>query len=185
MSETKLGAGMATGMFYHAPKGTALPVSPMESLEAAWKKVGDITSDGITLNLERDTEDLKNWANVIKRTIMSDHSEEIEAPVMDTTEESLKTVLGKDNVEVIDATADHGKIIKASLSAASLPEEEAFLFLMKDGDDLMALGCTDGQVASVDSVSFKPEEGITWTATIKALGEGWKLIIDDSQVVEP
>ncbi|MCR4739176.1 MAG: hypothetical protein K5886_02815 [Lachnospiraceae bacterium] len=183
MSETKLGAGKATGMFYHAPKNTALPTSPMEQLSSAWTKVGDITSDGITLNLERDTEDLKNWANVIKRTIMTNHSEEVEAPVMDTTEEALKTVLGEDNVTVTEATAEHGTIITASLSAASLPSEEAFLFLMKDGDDLMALGCTNGQVASVDSVAFKPEEGITWTATIKALGEGWKFILDDSQTL--
>ncbi len=184
MSDVKLGAGKATGMFFHAPKGTPLPVSPMEELSSAWKEVGDVTSEGITMNIDRDTEDLKNWANVIKRSIMKDHSEEVQVPIMDTTEESLKTVIGENNVIVTPATSTHGKVIDVALSEGSLPEEEAYLFLMKDGDDLMALGTSDGQITKVDSVSFKPEEGITWNATIKGLGEGWHLIMDDGQVDE-
>jgi hypothetical protein len=45
MSDVKLGIGLATGMFYHAPIGTAFPTYPAETLAAAWKKVGDVTAD--------------------------------------------------------------------------------------------------------------------------------------------
>ena len=34
-----LGIGRATGMFYHATKGTALPAYPTETLAAAWTEV--------------------------------------------------------------------------------------------------------------------------------------------------
>lgn len=169
--DVKLGTGLATGMFYHAPAGTALPTDPSAAVPGAWTHVGDVTDAGITLAMDKSVENLRNWANVIKRVIMTEHSETIQAPIMDTTEESLKTVVGEDNVT--KAT----NIITVNLSAASLPEEEAFLFVMKDGDDMMMIGCTNGQVTAVDNVTFAPGAAINWVPTITAMGDGFKLIM--------
>lgn len=169
--DVKLGTGLATGMFYHAPAGTALPTDPSAAVPEAWTHVGDVTDAGITLAMDKSVENLRNWANVIKRVIMTEHSETIQAPIMDTTEESLKTVVGEDNVT--KAT----NIITVNLSAASLPEEEAFLFVMKDGDDMMMIGCTNGQVTAVDNVTFAPGSAINWVPTITAMGDGFKLIM--------
>lgn len=184
MSDTLLGQGLASGMFFHAPKGTALPKYPLEKLETAWKSVGDVTSDGISLKLSRSSEDLKTWANKVKRSIMKDHSETIDAPIMDTTEESMKTVFGSDKVTVTPADSTHGKLIDVNISASELPDEEAYLFLMKDGDDSIAIGCTDGQITDVASVKFKTGEAINWTPTIKGLGDGWSVIIDYGAVTK-
>ena len=178
-NDAKLGIGLATGMFFHAPAGTALPAYPSETLAAAWKKVGDITQDGITLATDKSVENLKNWANVIKRVILTDHTETIQAPVMDTTEDSLKVVLGPENVTVTPAGSGHGKKVKANLSSSSLPEPEAFLFLMKDGEDMIALGMTKGQINAIDNVSFAPGAAITWTPTITALDNSLVLITED------
>ena len=73
----------------------------------------------------------------------------------------------------------HGKLITANLSAGSLPAEEAFLFLMKDGDTTVMIGCTDGQIQSVANTTFAPNAAINWTPTITALGDGFVMIIDD------
>lgn len=180
--DTKLGIGLATGMFYHAPAGTALPAYPGASLAADWVEVGDVTQDGIMLALNKTTELLKNWANVVKRVLLTDHSETIQAPIMDTTEEALKTVVGKDNVSVTPANTSHGELVTVNLSSSSLPEPEAFLFLMKDDDDLIAIGCKYGQITAVDNVAFQPGGAITWTPTITAMEDGFKLILDDGQV---
>lgn len=169
--DVKLGTGLATGMFYHAPAGTALPTDPSAAVPAAWTHVGDVTDAGITLAMDKSVTNLRNWANVIKRVIMTEHAETIQAPIMDTTEEALKTVVGEDNVT--NAT----DIITVNLSAASLPEEEAFLFVMKDGDDMMMIGCTNGQVTAVDNVTFAPGSAINWVPTITAMGDGFKLIM--------
>lgn len=179
MSDVKLGTGNVTGMFYHAPSGTALPAYPTDTLDAAWVHVGDVTDAGITLSTSKSTQNLKNWANQIKRVVMTDHSETIQSPVMDTTEESLKTVLGSGNVTVTAAGNDHGKKVVANLSSADLPEPEAFLWLMKDGDNMMMIGCTSGQITSVADVSFAPSSAINWTATITAEGEGFQLIMEE------
>lgn len=173
-NETKLGTGLATGMFYHAPAGTALPTSLSSALSSTWKQVGDVSDAGITLALNKSTTNLKNWANVIKRVVLTDHSETVQSPIMDTTEESLKTVVGSNNV-----TKANG-VIKVNLSDEQLPPPEAYLWLMKDGDDMMAVGCSKGQITAVDNVSFTPGSVINWTPTITALGDdGMVLIMEE------
>lgn len=179
--DVKLGTGLATGMFYHAPAGTTLPTYPSETLNQAWVKVGDVSDAGITLASDKSTTVLRNWANVVKRVIMTEHGETIQCPIMDTTEEALKATLGEDNVTVTAATTGHGRLINANLSAADLPEEEAFLWLMKDGDAMIAIGCTHGQVTAVDNVSFAPGSAINWTPTISALGAGFQMIVDEGE----
>ena len=180
-NETKLGLGRSTGMFYHAAAGTALPTSPADTLPQAWTLVGDVTEDGITLTTDKSTENLRNWALVIKRVIMTEHTETVQCPIMDTTEEVLKTCLGADNVTVTAANASHGKLVNANLSPNALPPEEAYLWIMKDGDDLMAIGCSRGQITSMENIAFQPAAAINWTPTITAEGDGFQLIMDDGQ----
>lgn len=170
MSDTKLGIGRATGMFYHAPAGTALPTDISTAPGTGWTEVGDVSADGITLTLDKSNETLRNWANEVKRVILTEHTESISAPIMDTTEEVFETIFGSANV-----TTASGKT-SVNLSAGSLPAEEAYLFLMKDGDDLIGIGCTNGQITSIDDVTFAPGEAITWTPTITAIGSGFTLI---------
>lgn len=177
MSDVKLGIGLATGMFYHAPIGTSFPTYPAETLAAGWKKVGDVTADGITLTLDKSTDSLKNWANVIKRIILSDHSESINAPIMDTTQEVFETILGKDNVTYTPASGAHGNLVKAHLSGG-IPDAEEFLFLMKDGDDMIAIALK-GQIMSIADVTFAPGSSITWTPTITVIDDSLDLIMDD------
>ena len=177
--DVKLGLGLATGMFYHAPAGTALPTYPGETLGAAWVEVGNVSSDGITLATDKSTESLRNWANVIKRVIMTEHTETIKAPIMDTTEEALKTVVGAANVTTTAAAAGHGALVNVNLSAGDLPAEEAFLWIMKDGDAMICIGCEKGQVMAVENVSFAPGGAITWTPTVTALDDGFQMIIDE------
>lgn len=173
--DVKLGTGLATGMFYHAPAGTALPTDPTDTLTSDWVHVGDVSDAGITLSIDKSTENLRNWANAVKRVILTEHSETIQAPIMDTTEESLKTVMGDDNV------SNTNDVITVNLSSGKLPDEEAFLWVMKDGDDMIMIGCTHGQVSAVESVTFAPGSAINWTPTITAMGEdGFKLIMKEA-----
>lgn len=179
--DAKLGIGNVTGMFFHAPAGTELPEYPLATLGAAWKEVGDVSSDGISLGFEKSTTNLRNWANQLKRIIMTEHAETIAAPIMDTTQEVLETVLGEDAVTTVAANASHGALVKAQLSQSTLPPEEAYLFIMKDDDDAIALGCTKGQITSMDTVTFAPGSTINWNPTITALDDGWQIILDDGQ----
>lgn len=179
--DAKLGIGLETGMFFHAPAGTALPEYPLATLGNTWKAVGDVSADGITLAFEKTTTNLRNWANKLKRIVMTEHAETVQAPIMDTTQEVLESVLGDGATTKVAATAQHGELIKASLTQSALPAEEAYLFLMKDDDDAIAIGCTKGQITAMESVTFAPGSTINWTPTITALDDGWQIILDDGQ----
>lgn len=249
MSDVKLGIGLASGMFFHAPAGTTLPTYPTDAIGdngdgtttdkfdatsgqssftlsesantikamtvngaavssddysvsgttvsytgtsltagdkveivffvSAWRRVGDVAKDGVTINMDKTVENIYTWANAIKRTIMSEHVETVQPPIIDTTEDTLKVVLGADNVTVTPASGSHGKLITCNLSADALPAEEAFLFVMKDGDDVMAIGIEAGQITAVDAITFAPENAITWNPTITVLNNSLRFISEE------
>lgn len=169
-----LGIGAATGMFYHAPKGTALPDFPTTPASTAWVEVGYISEDGITWHHGRSAEPLKDWSNSIRRQIQSDATGTVAAPIISTTEEVLKTLFGENNVTTTTATTAHGATIGIEVKEGVMSDEEAFLFLMKDGDDSFMLGTTSGFVTTLDDIAFAPGSPITWNATIS--GNAWKFI---------
>lgn len=172
--DVKLGLGLSTGMFYHAPAGTALPTTASGTLPTDWTHVGDVSDAGITLALNKSATNLKNWANVLKRVILTDHSETIQSPIMDTTAEAFRAVVGSANVTV------SGTKTTVNLSDGDLPEQEAFLWIMKDGDAMIMIGCSYGQVSAVDNVTFAPGSAINWTPTITAMGDdGFQLIMEE------
>ena len=144
-----------------------------------WRRVGDVAKEGVSTNMDKTVKNIYTWANAIKRTIMSEHVETVKVPIIDTTEDTLKVTLGEDNVTVTAATAGHGKTISCNLSADSLPQPEAFIFIMKDGDDVMALAMTDGQITAVEALTFAPEDSITWKPTITVLNNSLRFISEE------
>lgn len=168
--DVKLGIGDVSGMFYHAPAGTALPETADAALAAAWKEVGYVSQDGLTVAVNATTEGIKDWSNRIVRMVVTDSDETAQATVITTTEETLATVLGEDNVSAAGGT------ITAGLSLSNLPQEEAFLFRMKDGDDMIIIGCTKGQITALENLTFQPGSAISWTPTITVLENTLKWI---------
>ena len=179
-NDTKLGAGYALGMFYHAPENTALPAYPGATLSSAWKEIGDITEDGIQWATARSYEAIKNWALEIKRLKPGTDPQTVKAPIMDTTLEVFKTLFGAENVSMSEATSAHGNVITVDTAALNTPEAEAFLFIMKDGDDMIMLGTTSGFISELSDVSFAPSDAIKWEVTISS--KSFVLITDDGQV---
>lgn len=173
-NNVNLGIGLATGMFFHAPDGTNLPTYPSETLGAAWKEVGGVSENGINFSPAKDSNTLKNWAKEVERLLPSENNPNVKAPIIYTTAETMKTIFGEDNVEVAAASSGHGPVIKVDVNPNKLPGKEAYLFLMKDGDDLIMLGTKSGIIKAVDDVEFSPSTAITWTATIES--DTWVLL---------
>lgn len=179
-NNTNLGIGLATGMFYTAPVGTALPDYPTDSTGlASWTEAGAVTADGITWSTGKDSDPLRNWAKEVERLVSSDEGGTVEAPLMHTTQKTLETIFGADNVTVTAATADHGELVSVTVEPGVSAPSMAFLFIMKDGEDTLMLGTSKGVVREVDDVTFAPTEAITWTATIEAAS--WTFMKDNGQ----
>ena len=175
-----LGAGAATGMLFHAPKGTALPTFPTDTLAADWVEVGYVAEDGITWHHGRSAEPLKDWSNSIRRQLQSDATGTVAVPIISTDAEALKTLFGSGNVDETAATATHGNLTSIEVAEGVLSDEEAFLFLMKDGEDTFMLGTTSGFITALDDINFAPGSVITWGATVSA--DKWTFMKDDGQL---
>lgn len=182
MPNVNLGIGMATGMFYTAPAGTALPATPSTAPGSAWTNAGAITADGITWATGKDSEPLRNWAKETERLVSSEEGGTVTAPMMYTTEGTLKTIFGEDNVEVTPATTTSGKVISVTVEPGVSASPMAFLFIMKDGTDMIMLGTSKGIVREVSDIAFAPTEGISWEATIEAAS--WTFAKDDGTPTE-
>ena len=178
-NEVNLGAGLATGMFFHAPANTALPAYPLEELDNAWKEVGYVSQDGITWHHGRSAEALKDWSNSIRRMLQSSDDKTVAATIISTTKEVLETIFGADHVTETAASQDHGKLEAVEVKEGVMSGEEAFLFLMKDGDDTFMLGTTRGFITNLDDITFAPGASITCGATISA--DAWTFMKDDGQ----
>ena len=180
-NKTNMGVGRATGMAYRAPAGTALPTTPAATLSADWEEIGAVSEDGLTWKTGKDSTSLKNWAKKIVRVISSDESGSVQVPFIDTTADTLKTIFGDDNVAETAATAEHGNVVTITVEPGISAPPAAFLFLMKDGDDLLMVGTTSGTVTELDDVSFAPGDAITWNATIES--DSWTFAKDDGQTI--
>ena len=174
-----IGAGAASGMFFHAPQGTALPAYPGDTLAQAWKEVGFISPDGITWHHGRSGEPLKDWSNSIRRMLESNDNRTVAGKIISTTKEVLQTIFGAANVTDGAATSSHGALESVEVKSGVTSGEEAFLFLMQDGDDAFMLGTTKGIVTNLDDVSFAPGATIDWGFTIAA--DAWTFMKDDGQ----
>lgn len=180
--DVNLGIGLATGMAFHAPKGTALPTYPGEELAEAWQEIGAVSEDGIEYDPNHSMDPLRNWAKEIERLLPADGDTTIKAPFMDTTKETLETLFGAENVVETAATQTHGKLLSITIGPDTMPDAEAFLFLMKDGDDMIMIGSSNATVTAVDGISFAPNSAIIWNATISS--KSWTIVKDNGQVTQ-
>ena len=174
-----IGAGAASGMFFHAPQGTALPAYPGADLDSDWKEVGFISPDGITWHHGRSGEPLKDWSNSIRRMLERNDNRTVAGKLISTTKEVLQTIFGAAHVTDGAASAAHGALESVEVKSGVTSGEEAFLFLMQDGDDAFMLGTTKGIVTNLDDVSFAPGATIDWGFTIAA--DAWTFMKDDGQ----
>ena len=161
-----IGKGRASGMFLTAASGTALPATLSDTTLNSWGSVvGYVSNDGMTLNLSRDNENIKDFANVVRRVVLTDHEETASGTCISTTADALAALFGADAVTTATNTTT------VNLSASDLPATAAFLFVMVDGDDVLAFGCSEGQISVSDNVSFAPSDAIEWPFEVTAMGD--------------
>jgi len=178
-NDVNLGIGRASGMFYTAPAGTALPEYPTATLGQDWVEAGAISQDGITFATNQEFEPLKNWAQEIERLLPSENPGTVQAPIIDTTAASLAVLFEAENIVSTAATTEHGALTKVTIRPTNVNNARAFLFIGKDGDDTFMLGTTNGFISNKDDITFAPTEAITWNATISATE--WTFVKDNGQ----
>lgn len=159
-----------TGAVKHAPLGTAIPTladitKAAVNINGAF--VGDeyVSEDGLTLSPSISTTDIKDWSGSTVRKVLESFDGTLTWKMISTNKDALAIAFGDDNVTSVTASTAHGAQAQAALGAY-LPDEQAWVFLMKDGDARVVVAVPDGQITAVGDVTFASNAAIGWEVTL-------------------
>lgn len=192
VSDVRVGAPdqATTGAIKHAPIGTTLPTlssitKASVTLDPAFVGNEYVSEDGLTLSPSMSTSDIKDWSGAVVRKLLESFDGTLSWTMISTDENALEIAFGSDNVSTSAATSTHGAQIRAALGA-HLPDEQSWVFLMKDGDARIVIVVPDGQITEVGEVTFKNNEAIGWNVTLSCYpdnsGNSIYIMTDDGVV---
>ena len=167
-SDVRIGAPEqgVTGAIKHAPLGTAIPTladikKAGVTLNQAFTGNEYVSEDGLTLTPSRSTTDIKDWSGATVRKVLESFDGTLSWTMISTNEGALSIAFGSGHVTTSAAATDHGAQVQAALGAY-LPEEQAWVFLMKDGDARIVIAVPDGQITEVGEVTFASNAAVGW-----------------------
>ena len=154
-----------TGAVAVAALATAAPTDAGTALPSAWTTGGYVAEDGLTLGINRSMTAIKDWSQANVRKALSDFDGTIQLSFLQVDEFAAKEVFGASNVTKTAASTTHGEQLKIAIGA-ELPEMKSWCFNMKDGDRRVRVYAPCAQVTEVGDVSFVPNAGNAYPATI-------------------
>ena len=179
-----------TGAIKHAPKGTAIPAltditKAAVTLNQAFTGDEYVSQDGLTLAPSMSTTEIKDWSGATVRKVLESFDGTLSWTMISTNAGALAIAFGADHVTTAAATTTHGAQVQAALGAY-LPEEQAWVFLMKDGDARIVIAVPDGQITEVGEVTFASNAAVGWQGTLScypdASGNCIYIMTDDGVV---
>lgn len=150
---------LATGGILTAATGTPLPTSVADSL-SAFTATGYINEDGVTMTVDRSTEDVFAWGGAKVRVITTEHSVQFSFGFMETNPDVLGLVFGEDNVTT------NGDETTVKLNGVELPHF-AMVIAAADGDKGVRITAADAQVVEQEDVTFVHSEPTVFTVTVE------------------
>lgn len=163
-ANVSVGKPKAGGAFFAAPAGTALPVDAATELPEAFKCLGYISEDGVSQQIETDTEDVKAWGGDLVANPQTSRSEKFTQTFIEQNEEVLKQVYGAANVTV----GESGQITVLHNGR----EKAEYVYVIETvltGNRINRLVIPRGKVIEVGDVVRKDDEAIGYETTISAL----------------
>jgi hypothetical protein len=159
-----------TGAIKHAPKGTAIPAladitKAAVTLNQAFTGDEYVSQDGLTLAPSMSTTEIKDWSGATVRKVLESFDGTLSWTMISTNAGALAIAFGADHVTTAAATTTHGAQVQAALGAY-LPDEQAWVFLMKDGDARIVIAVPDGQITEVGEVTFASNAAVGWQVTL-------------------
>lgn len=157
---------LTTGAVMFAPLGTELPdntdiTKDGISVASAFEAAGYVSSDGLTLTPDYSTSDITEWGGALVRRILESFSGTLSWTMIETNERSLKVAFGAQNVTATAASAEHGAQLAVAIGA-QLPDPASWVFKMKDGDARIMIVVPNGQVTTIEEVTFSATDAIGW-----------------------
>ena len=152
------------GAVWRAPVGTKLPTTADEALDAAFKGLGYISTDGVANDMARESEPIKAWGGDVVASNDSGMTDTFQWTLLEILNaEVLRMVYGDDNVA---GTLSNG----LEVTANNKPQRQASYvidMILKNGV-MKRMVIAKGAVTAVDSVTYNDTDPVGYNTTITA-----------------
>ena len=174
-----------TGAILTGPETDVIPETiddfELEGLDDS----GYVSEDGVTITPNESTETIKDWALNVLRTILTEFNGTIAWTHLELSVAALKNYMGDDNVEVTEATTEHGTQVRAAIAGTVRPTK-AWYFKLKDGDRRALVLVPHGQITERGEIPLTASAAVTLPVTLSAYpdkaGKSIYIFTDDGVV---
>ena len=151
-----------TGAVYVAPTATAAPIDADGALDVAFVELGYVDPDGINTSNDKSTSQIRAWQNsALIRETVTEATTTYTFMLMEAKTDVLETYYGAP----IDTDINGDSI---AVNAANTGGRKSWVLDMIDGDDIQRHYIPEGEVTSVEAISFVNGEAVKYGITVTA-----------------
>jgi hypothetical protein len=170
-----------------APLGTALPTDTSTALNAAFKKVGFISDDGLTESEDRSTDTVTAWGGATVATTQSSFEKTFQFTMIEFLNAIAQRLLrGDANVDSTAATNAHGNQLTIR-ETADLAPRKSMVIDMVSGPVAIRHVIPSGQVTDSDDIQWTDSDPgglpVTFSAYADQAGVYVYTYTDDGRVL--
>lgn len=177
LDATQVRVGL-TGHLYAAPVATTMPADATTALAVAWKELGYVTEDGITIGSAANVAKIMAWQTQYEvRRMVTSRDQTFKFKLMQRNTETLKLAMGGGAVTVSGAVSTYTPPVGGT------SYERAFVFEVDDGSVIDRWLCYRGVAVLSGDVVQKKDEASVFDLEVGVLadatGNTWTLLSSD------
>lgn len=153
-----------TGAIFAAPVGTTLPTSALSELDSAFKELGYTSDDGFTMNMTKESTDIKAWGNDIVLSPQTEYSDGMSMKLIEVLNiNTLEVVYGEDNVS---GDLDTGLTVRANSKEADY--YSWVVDIIMNGNTLKRIVVPIAKLKEMSEITYKDDEAVGFDCTFQA-----------------
>lgn len=167
-SNVSAGKPKSTGAIWAAPKGTTLPTSTSESLNAAFKCLGYVSDAGVVNSTSIESNKIKAWGGDTVLVIFSSKEDAYKFTLIEVKNiDVLKFVYGAGNVS---GDLDTGLVVTANNDQ---PEEVSLIIDMIMSDNTAKrVVIPTASISEIGDITYSDADAIGYETTVDCIPDG-------------
>lgn len=164
-ANVSVGKPKIAGAIFRAPLGSTLPTTANATLDAAYKAMGYVSSDGLTNANSMSANNIKAWGGDTVLVSQTDKTDTLACTLIESlNSDVLAAVFGADNVSGTLTTG-----ISVSVNAKAQEEAVWVVDMLLNGNTAKRIVVPCGVISALADIVYKDDTAIGYGVTISCL----------------